>query len=105
MLLQLLTYTQQLDFKTDFLGDTPYRTFHFQIVDLDFEIDSSKGYTHVDYKTPIDFQNLSDKKGIDVPNFPSLETVAYNTGKKLLLKKRSFVVFLTVLKVLRVYYM
>ena len=24
-------------------------------VDLDFEIDSSKGYTHVDYKTPIDF--------------------------------------------------
>ena len=24
-------------------------------IDLDFEIDSSKGYTHVDYKTPIDF--------------------------------------------------
>lgn len=24
-------------------------------VDLDFEIDSSKGYTHVDYKTTIDF--------------------------------------------------
>ena len=33
---------------------------------LDFEIDSSKGYTHVDYKTPIDFQDLADKKGIDV---------------------------------------
>jgi hypothetical protein len=31
MLLQFLTYAQQLDFKTDFLGDTPYRTFHFRI--------------------------------------------------------------------------
>jgi hypothetical protein len=45
-------------------------------VDLDFEIDSSKGYTHVDSKTPIDFQDLADKKGIDVSNFPNLETVA-----------------------------
>lgn len=41
-------------------------------VDLDFEIDSSKGYTHVDYKTPIDFQDLADKKEIDVSNFPSI---------------------------------
>lgn len=49
-------------------------------VDLDFEINSSKGYTHVDYKTPIDFQDLADKKKIDVSNFPSLETVAYNMG-------------------------
>ena len=52
-------------------------------VDLDFEIDSSKGYTHVDFKTPIDFPDLADNKGIDVSNFPSLETVAYNMGKKI----------------------
>ena len=59
-------------------------------VDLDFEIDSSKGYTHVDYKTPIDFQDLADKKGIDVSNFPSLETVAYNMGKKIPPQKEEF---------------
>jgi len=59
-------------------------------VDLDFEIDSSKGYTHVDYKTPIDFQDLADKKGIDVSNFPSLETVAYNMGKKISPQKEEF---------------
>jgi hypothetical protein len=59
-------------------------------VDLDFEIDSSKGYTHVDYKTPIDFQDLADKKGIDVSNFPSLETVAYNMGKKITPQKEQF---------------
>jgi hypothetical protein len=59
-------------------------------VDLDFEIDSSKGYTHVDYKTPIDFQYLADKKGIDVSNFPSLETVAYNMGKKITPQKEQF---------------
>ena len=49
-------------------------------VDLDFEIDSSMGYTHVDYKTPIDFDDLAEKKGIDGSNFPNLETVAYNIG-------------------------
>ncbi len=59
-------------------------------VDLDFEIDSSKGYTHVDFKTPIDFQDLADKKGIDVSNFPSLETVAYNMGKKIPPQKDEF---------------
>ena len=59
-------------------------------VDLDFEIDSSKGYTYVDYKTPIDFQDLADKKGIDVSNFPSLETVAYNMGKKIPPQKEEF---------------
>lgn len=59
-------------------------------VDLDFEIDSSKGYTHVDYKTPIDFQYLADNKGIDVSNFPSLETVAYNMGKKIPPQKEEF---------------
>lgn len=59
-------------------------------VDLDFEIDSSKGYTHVDYKTPIDFQYLADNKGIDVSNFPSLETVAYNMGKKIPPQKEKF---------------
>ena len=59
-------------------------------VDLDFEIDSSKGYTHVDYKTPIDFQDLADEKGIDVSNFPSLETVAYNMGKKIPPRKEEF---------------
>ena len=59
-------------------------------VDLDFEIDSSKGYTHVDYKTPIDFQDLADKKGIDVSNFPSFETVAYNMGKKIPPQKEEF---------------
>ena len=59
-------------------------------VDLDFEIDSSKGYTHVDFKTPIDFQDLADKKGIDVSNFPSLETVAYNIGKKIPPQKKEF---------------
>ena len=59
-------------------------------VDLDFEIDSSKGYTHVDYKTPIDFQDWADKKGIDVSNFPSLETVAYNMGKKITTQKEEF---------------
>lgn len=59
-------------------------------VDLDFEIDSSKGYTHVDYKTPIDFQDLADEKGIDVSNFPSLETVAYNMGKKIPPQKEEF---------------
>lgn len=58
-------------------------------VDLDFEIDSSKGYTHVDYKTPIDFQDLADKKGIDISNFPSLETVAYNMGKKISSQKKN----------------
>jgi hypothetical protein len=31
MLLQFLTYTQQLDFKIDFLGYTSYRTVHFRI--------------------------------------------------------------------------
>jgi len=31
MLLQFLTYAQQLDFKTDFLGDTSYRMVHFWI--------------------------------------------------------------------------
>ena len=31
MLLQFLTYAQQLDFKTDFLGDTSYRMVHFRI--------------------------------------------------------------------------
>ena len=31
MLLQFLTYAQQLDFKIDFLGDTPYRMVHFRI--------------------------------------------------------------------------
>lgn len=31
MLLQFLTYTQQLEFKIDFLGDTPYRKVHFRI--------------------------------------------------------------------------
>ena len=31
MLLQFLTYAQQLDFKIDFLGDTSYRTVHFRI--------------------------------------------------------------------------
>lgn len=59
-------------------------------VDLDFEIDSSKGYTHVDYKTPIDFQYLADNNGIDVSNFPSLETVAYNMGKKIPPQKEEF---------------
>jgi len=59
-------------------------------VDLDFEIDSSKGYTHVDFKTPIDFQDLADNKGIDVSNFPSLETVAYNMGKKIPPQKEEF---------------
>ena len=59
-------------------------------VDLDFEIDSSKGYTHVDYKTPIDFQDLADNKGIDISNFPSLETVAYNMGKKIPSQKEEF---------------
>jgi len=59
-------------------------------VDLDFEIDSSKGYTHVDYKTPVDFQDLADKKGIDVSNFPSLQTVAYNMGKKIPIQKEQF---------------
>lgn len=57
-------------------------------VDLDFEMDSSKGYTHVDYKTPIDFQDLADKKKIDVSNFPSLQTVAYNMVKKNSYSKR-----------------
>ena len=59
-------------------------------VDLDFEINSSKGYTHVDFKTPIDFQDLADNKGIDVSNFPSLETVAYNMGKKIPPQKEEF---------------
>jgi len=31
MLLQFLTYAQQLNFKTDFLGDTPYRMVNFRI--------------------------------------------------------------------------
>lgn len=31
MLLQFLTYAQQLDFKIDFLGDTSCRTVHFRI--------------------------------------------------------------------------
>jgi len=59
-------------------------------VDLDFEIDSSKGYTHVDSKTPIDFQDLADKKGIDVSNFPNLEIVVYNMGKKIPPPKENF---------------
>ena len=59
-------------------------------VDLDFEINSSMGYTHVDYKTPIDFDDLAEKKGIDVSNFPSLETVAYNMGTKIPDQKEEF---------------
>ncbi len=59
-------------------------------VDLDFEIDSSKGYTHVDYKTPIDFQYLADNERIDVSNFPSLETVTYNMVRKITLQKERF---------------
>ncbi len=31
MLLQFLSYAQQLDFKIDFLGDNPYRMVHFRI--------------------------------------------------------------------------
>lgn len=59
-------------------------------VDLDFEINSLKGYTHVDFKTPIDFQELADKKKIDVSNFPNLETVGYNMGKKIPPQKKQF---------------
>ena len=69
-------------------------------VDLDFEVDSSEDFTHVNLKIPIDFQNLKHKKGVDVSKFPSLETLGY----KYRLKKNGFVVFLTVLKVLRMYY-
>ena len=61
-------------------------------VDLDFEIDSSKGYTLHEYKTQIDFQDLADKKGIDVLGYPSLETVAYNMGKKIPPQKEEFCV-------------
>ena len=60
-------------------------------VDLDFEIDSSKGYTHVDYKTPIDFDDLAEKKGIYISNFPSLETVAFNMGKESVDQKERFI--------------
>lgn len=59
-------------------------------VDLDFEINSLKGYTHVDFKTPIDFQELTDQKKIDISNFPNLETVAYNMGKKIPPQKEQF---------------
>lgn len=59
-------------------------------VDLDFEMDSYKNYTHVYYKTPIDFQDLADKKGIEVSNFPNLETVAYIIGKKIARQKEEF---------------
>lgn len=59
-------------------------------VDLDFEIDSSQGYTHVDYKTPIDFKDLADNKGVDVSNFPTLESVAYNMGHKIPGQKTEF---------------
>lgn len=59
-------------------------------LDFDFEIDSLKGYTHVEYKTPIDFQNLADNKGIDVSNFPTLEKVAYDIGLKIPPQKEKF---------------
>lgn len=59
-------------------------------VDLDFEIDSDNGYTHVDYKTPIDFQDLVEKRGLDISRFPSLDTVAYNMGKKIPTQKETF---------------
>lgn len=74
-------------------------------VDLDCDIDSSKDYTHVNYKTLIDFQDSTENKGIDLSNFPSLETIIYNMGKTISTQKNSFVVFLSVLKVLRMYYM
>ncbi len=61
-----------------------------KVVDLDFEIDSSNGYTHVDCKTPIDFQYLADNERIDVSNFPSLETVTYNMVRKITLQKERF---------------
>lgn len=59
-------------------------------VNLDFEIDSVDGYTHLDYKTPIDFQDLEEQEGIDVSEFPTLEEVAYNMGKKIPRQKKGF---------------
>ena len=51
MLLQFLTYAQQLDFKIDFLGDTPYRMVHFRIDHfLKFQNPNVKYTSYYNYK-------------------------------------------------------
>ena len=52
-------------------------------VDLDFVAQSTaSGKTiFIDHKQMIDFQTLADTKGINVENFPSHESVAFNMGK------------------------
>jgi hypothetical protein len=52
MLLQFLTYAQQLDFKIDFLGDTPYRMVNFRIDHfLKFQNPTVKSTSHYKLKT------------------------------------------------------
>ena len=61
-------------------------------VDLDFTaelVDSGKTI-FVDHKGMIDFGSLADK-GIDISNFPSHETVAFNMGKDSVDQKQRFV--------------
>lgn len=71
-------------------------------VDLDFEIDSPNGYTQIDSKTPINFQDLVEQ-GKDISGFPDVESVAYNIGFDIPGQKNGFVMFLRVLKTLTKY--
>jgi hypothetical protein len=61
-----------------------------QEVNLDFEIKSQNGYTHLDLKTPIDFEDLVGQ-GKDISSFPSHKTVAYSIGQDIPNQKERFI--------------
>ena len=62
-------------------------------VDLDFVAQSTaSGKTiFIDHKQMIDFQTLADTKGINVENFPSHESVAFNMGRDSVKQKKRFI--------------
>ena len=61
-------------------------------VDLDFMAErvGSEETIFIDHKGMIDFGTLSNK-GIDITNFPTHETVAFNMGKNSVAQKRRFI--------------
>ena len=59
-------------------------------VKLDFEIDSPKGYTHVEYKTLIDNQEFEETYGISTKAWPKEENTAYIMGREIPREKERF---------------
>lgn len=59
-------------------------------VDLDFMAERFGETIFIDHKGMIDFESLSDK-GIDISNFPSHESVAFNMGKDSVDQKGKFI--------------